>query len=151
MPLILLVGVAVMVAGAAISWKQAVLGLPYYSILVIGLCSTLSERRKQRKAAGVIAQAVARIAERVPRPEWGRLAPELQAVAADRFQHDPETRRLTREAAQRIDSMAASLKDLPLPATAPAPDPRVLPRPAGAPAPDTRALPRVPAQGKEGR
>lgn len=100
-------------------------------------------RRQIGKFCQVIAQALAQIAERAPTPELRAALPDLKAVSADVIQQDEKTRTASRRAAHRIKVLTERLKNLPLPASAPAPDTTTLPRIAESPQPDVETLPRV--------
>jgi hypothetical protein len=101
------------------------------------------ERREASRLCQIIADALVRIAERRPTPELRAVIPDLKAIAADVLQQEKQARAASRQAAQRIEDLTEQLKNLPLPAAAPAPDAATLPRAAAAPAPNVETLPRV--------
>lgn len=101
------------------------------------------ERREASKLCQIIVDALVRIAEHCPTPELRAVIPDLRAIAADVLQQEKQARAASRQAAQRIEDLTEQLKNLPLPAAAPAPDAATLPRAAAAPAPNVEALPRV--------
>ncbi len=92
-----------------------------------------------------ITEALARIAECNPTPELRSIIPDLKAIAADGMNYGKQTRAASRQAAQRIEALTEKLKNLPLPAAAPAPDVATLPRSVDAPEQETERLPRVTA------
>jgi len=102
-----------------------------------------SNRRRTSKLCGVIAQSLAQIAERAPAPELRAILPDLKVVAADVLQQDRQTRAMSRQVAQKIEALTEQLKNLPLPASAPAPDAATLPRAVDVTTPDVKTLPRV--------
>jgi hypothetical protein len=92
-------------------------------------------RRKRSKVACAVTEALVKIAEANPRPELHRLVRDLRATAGDRLQQEKETRAASLRAADRIEALTATLRDLPMPAATPETDPRVLPLPTSQEAP----------------
>jgi hypothetical protein len=85
---------------------------------------------RSRDRSGKVLEAILKVAERSPHPELGRLLPELHAVASDRLQYSRGTRDISHLAAQRIESLTAAFKDLPVPAAPTERSPEILPVPA---------------------
>jgi len=102
-----------------------------------------NEKRSQTGLCRAITEALERIAERNPTPELRAVVPDLRAIAADTVHQDPRTRAVSREAADRIQSLTEKVKSLPLTSTAPPVTAESLPRAAAAPDPDAATLPRV--------
>ena len=100
-------------------------------------------RRTQSKICQQLLEALANVVERNPAPELRVLLPDLKAISADVIQQGSQTRALSRQAAQKIETLTEQLKHLPLPASAPPPDAATLPRIADAPTPEVERLPRV--------
>ncbi|MCS6858960.1 MAG: HEAT repeat domain-containing protein [Abditibacteriales bacterium] len=100
-------------------------------------------RRTQSKTCQQLLEALANVVERHPAPELRVLLPDLKAISADVIQQDSQTRAISRQAAQKIATLTEQLKNLPLPASAPAPEAATLPRVADATTIDVNTLPRV--------
>lgn len=102
------------------------------------------KRREHGRLVDAVTEALVRIAEANPSPELGTVVEDLRGVAADTLQQKPETRELSRRAADRIEALVGDLRSLPVAAAAPHEAPEtVLPRPASAPEPEVQVLPRV--------
>ncbi len=101
------------------------------------------ERKEVRKTCHAIAEALTSIVERTPTPELRAILPELKTIAFDIVHQDKSTRAASRQAAQRIEALTEQLKNLSLPASAPASDAATLPRAVEATTPDVETLPRV--------
>ncbi|MCS6859530.1 MAG: HEAT repeat domain-containing protein [Abditibacteriales bacterium] len=99
--------------------------------------------RRQNLLCHTIIMSLMRIGEKRPLPELRNILPDLRAIARDVLRHGEGTRAIARQAARRIEALTEQLKNLPLPAAAPAPDAATLPRVADANAPETERLPRV--------
>lgn len=114
-------------------------GVPIFMSFV----SYYTHRRLQGKVCQAIADALVRIAENSLTPELRSALPDLKIVAADVLQYDRQTRASSRQAVRRIEVLTEALKNLPLPASAPAPDAATLPRVVEAASQNTETLPRV--------
>jgi len=144
----------VIVAAAAAAWVGIALGFAALeqAALVIGcgslfLAGVVSEQFQAQRARGrllrEIATSLARISAAGPAPELRSLVPDLRRVSSDWLQQDEQTRRISREAAQRIETLTSDLKSLPVPVRAPGASEGALPRPADNPASEGERLPRV--------
>jgi len=115
--------------------------------LLGGLCAAGAARStgpSLSECCRVMAEALARIAERDPTPELLGATASLREIAADTLQQEPAARAACRAAAERIEALAAAARDLPVAASAPVTEAaEVLPRPAEAPALDPTLLPRA--------
>jgi len=135
---------------AFVLWGRESPSIWLLTIVSVSVLSALAQAYQKRHAQSEVCQAIAdaltRIAERIPSPEVRSALPDLQAVANDVLFRNAETRATARRAAQRIEMLTEPLKNLPLPASAPAPDSATLPRAADATAPDVHTLPRLTEQ-----
>jgi hypothetical protein len=102
----------------------------------------IQRRRDRHLECGPIAEALASIAERNPTPQLRSLLPDLQALAADGIQQSAETRRASRQALQRIETLTGQFKDLPVVGAAPESDAKNLPLPADHEPADRAEAPR---------
>lgn len=116
-----------------------------YEIILIALVGRRywRARHDHNRLCSAIADALMYIAERSSAPELRVAIHQLRTHAADIFHTDKHTRVALNRAAQRIEALTEHLKNLPLPAAAPAPDAATLPRTVDAPAQETERLPRV--------
>ncbi len=87
------------------------------------------KRRGRNRLSAVIADALSQIAERDPSPELRQALPAIRALARDFVHQTEDARAVSQRAAERIDTLADTLRDLPIPAEAPVPDPLHLPTP----------------------
>lgn len=72
-------------------------------------------RQRRNDLLQAIATALGRIGERHPSTELCSILPELKFVARDVIQQRKSTRAASREAAARIEALAAHLQELPVP------------------------------------
>jgi HEAT repeat protein len=143
----LMVTLSFLLVLAALVWGSIALNV---AAIIQGISACLNyigfyyeHRRTQSKICQQLLEALANVVERNPAPELRVLLPDLKAISADVIQQGSQTRALSRQAAQKIETLTEQLKNLPLPASAPAPDTKTLPRVADAPTPDVKTLPRV--------
>jgi len=87
--------------------------------------------RRQLNVSQTFLSAVLKVAERTPGPGVHILIPELRAIAGDRLQYSRTVREANRQAAERIELLAAAFQDLPVPAAAPSQKADTLPVPVG--------------------
>lgn len=106
--------------------------------------SIFDRRRRRSQFVRAVSEALMRIAEANPSPVLSSVVTDLRTVAMDKLQQEPETRKITGAAAERIESLVGQLRSLPVAADGPHQEPEaVLPRPASPPDPDLRMLPRI--------
>lgn len=108
---------------------------------------TEPQAEQESLLAAAYVSAVAQIAERSPTPELRSLLPDLKAASADLLFLDGRTRRISRQAAARIDRLTTRLKSLPLAGATPEPEAEDtahdLPFPARSSGPNGADLPRI--------
>jgi HEAT repeat protein len=124
-----LVGIMVILWKLIWSFNHHLSSVPLLFQVLTSLVAFLVCRR-QWSVPQTFLSAVLKVAERAPGPGMHVLVPELRAVASDRLQYGHTVRKATREAAERIESLAAAFHDLPMPAAAPQSDINALPVPA---------------------
>ncbi len=102
------------------------------------------DRRKLIFARRAAVESLVRITEHHATAEVQQALPELRAMAASPLMYDRETRRISHEAARRIEDLTAHIRTLPVPAAPQPTEPEALPLPVeSAPEPDVASLPRV--------
>ncbi len=120
---------SVMVAGGVVS---ILLDMPLIQCLVlyppfIVTWNWFVERRDRSLVNQAIVEATVALGEASPTPELRKLLPDLRTLALDRIQQEGTARQAFTKAADRIDTLTANLKSLPVVSEPPASEPSTLP------------------------
>lgn len=114
--------------------------LPFFPL------NSIDRRRQRNELCGLIAEAIARISDRVPAGELRNALPDLRTIAEDRLQQSAQTRQVARRVAERIEAATRDTANLPRPSTSARVAEDRLPRAFGSEptwSTDDRRLPRA--------
>lgn len=124
----------VIISMSVLAWSlfgagpAAILFVGYF--VVFGILGRAERRRSKNQFCRALIEALVRVAERQPGPEFHRFAGEFRAVAANPLHYGRSEREAALAAAERIEALTDASSTLPRPATAQAADPGPLPIPA---------------------